>query len=168
MAPDKLDYDAIQDLASSTNALTLLAQSIAPSICGRDNLKKAIGLLLFGGAKRIDEVNMNTDVYLQMIGDLATGKTEIIAHVSGLIDKIRCYSGGDIFLDNRERIDFYAAEGGIFIVDNLTSAPIPFKEHVGRMVKYRVSDFGIIISSVPKDYFWSKHRNIIDGLPFSM
>lgn len=46
------EEEELRSLASSTNVYASLARSVAPSIFGSDDLKKAITCLLFGGSRK--------------------------------------------------------------------------------------------------------------------
>lgn len=70
-------------LASSPSVYDSLARSLAPSIYGSDDLKKAIACLLFGGSrKRLpDGLTRRGDINLLMLGDPGTAKSQLLKFV---------------------------------------------------------------------------------------
>lgn len=54
-----------------------LAKSIAPSICGHEEIKKGILLMLMGGVnkKTHDGINLRGDINICIVGDPSTAKS---------------------------------------------------------------------------------------------
>ncbi|KAK3802141.1 hypothetical protein RRG08_050027 [Elysia crispata] len=70
-------------LAASPNIYDILAKSIAPSIYGSIDMKKAIACLLFGGSrKRLpDGLTRRGDINVLMLGDPGTAKSQLLKFV---------------------------------------------------------------------------------------
>ncbi|CAH8839460.1 unnamed protein product [Trichobilharzia szidati] len=70
-------------LANSPNIYDRLARSIAPSIYGSADIKKAIACLLFGGSrKRLpDGLMRRGDINMLMLGDPGTAKSQLLKFV---------------------------------------------------------------------------------------
>jgi len=85
----------IKKLAKDPKVYTLLAGSIAPSICGSDNIKEAIVLQLFGGVRkrRADGTSARGDIHIFLVGDPGVAKSEILSYVAKLAPKARYVVG---------------------------------------------------------------------------
>ncbi|MBI2666175.1 minichromosome maintenance protein MCM [Candidatus Woesearchaeota archaeon] len=85
----------IETLASSPNALTQLAHSIAPSIYGHEKIKEALILQLVGGCKkeRPDGVVTRGDMHVLLIGDPGSGKSQLLKRITKVAPKSRFTSG---------------------------------------------------------------------------
>ena len=60
-----------------------IKMSIAPSIYGYDDIKKAIMYLLFGGVtKFLPDVNIRGDINVLLVGDPGTGKSQLLQYTS--------------------------------------------------------------------------------------
>ncbi|RUS84279.1 hypothetical protein EGW08_007972 [Elysia chlorotica] len=70
-------------LAATPNIYDILAKSIAPSIFGSVDMKKAIACLLFGGSrKRLpDGLTRRGDINVLMLGDPGTAKSQLLKFV---------------------------------------------------------------------------------------
>uniref|UniRef100_A0A8C9RKN5 DNA replication licensing factor MCM5 n=1 Tax=Scleropages formosus TaxID=113540 RepID=A0A8C9RKN5_SCLFO len=77
------EEEELRALATSPSIYQSLAHSIAPSIYGSDDLKKAIACLLFGGSrKRLpDGLTRRGDINLLMLGDPGTAKSQLLKFV---------------------------------------------------------------------------------------
>uniref|UniRef100_A0A4W5PRW5 DNA replication licensing factor MCM5 n=1 Tax=Hucho hucho TaxID=62062 RepID=A0A4W5PRW5_9TELE len=77
------EEEELRALASSPDVYGSLARSLAPSIYGSDDLKKAIACLLFGGSrKRLpDGLTRRGDINLLMLGDPGTAKSQLLKFV---------------------------------------------------------------------------------------
>uniref|UniRef100_A0A672GWI1 DNA replication licensing factor MCM5 n=1 Tax=Salarias fasciatus TaxID=181472 RepID=A0A672GWI1_SALFA len=77
------EEEELRALAASPNVYNALARSVAPSIYGSDDLKKAITCLLFGGSrKRLpDGLTRRGDINLLMLGDPGTAKSQLLKFV---------------------------------------------------------------------------------------
>ncbi|XP_051790597.1 DNA replication licensing factor MCM5 [Erpetoichthys calabaricus] len=77
------EEEEIRELASRPDIYETIAKSIAPSIYGSVDVKKAIACLLFGGSrKRLpDGLTRRGDVNLLMLGDPGTAKSQLLKFV---------------------------------------------------------------------------------------
>ncbi|KAK3092794.1 hypothetical protein FSP39_007290 [Pinctada imbricata] len=77
------DEEEFRRLASSPNIYETLAKSIAPSIYGSVDIKKAIACLLFGGSRKRmpDGLMRRGDINLLMLGDPGTAKSQLLKFV---------------------------------------------------------------------------------------
>ncbi|XP_005104462.1 DNA replication licensing factor mcm5-A [Aplysia californica] len=77
------EEDDFRRLAASPNLYETLAKSVAPSIYGSLDMKKAITCLLFGGSrKRLpDGLTRRGDINLLMLGDPGTAKSQLLKFV---------------------------------------------------------------------------------------
>ena len=77
------EEDEFRRLAASPTVYDTLSRSVAPSIYGSLDMKKAITLLLFGGSrKRLpDGTTRRGDINLLMLGDPGTAKSQLLKFV---------------------------------------------------------------------------------------
>ncbi|MFB6209050.1 MAG: LAGLIDADG family homing endonuclease [Candidatus Nanohaloarchaea archaeon] len=73
---DEEEIEEIKELAEDPEIFDKIARSIAPSIYGHHQIKKAIALQLFGGVRktREDGVESRGDIHILLIGEPGTGK----------------------------------------------------------------------------------------------
>ncbi|XP_022664680.1 DNA replication licensing factor mcm5-A-like [Varroa jacobsoni] len=74
------EEEKFRNMAASDNIYDRLAKSIAPSIFGSDDVKKAIACLLFGGSrKRLpDGLTRRGDINVLLLGDPGTAKSQLL------------------------------------------------------------------------------------------
>ncbi|KAK7488402.1 hypothetical protein BaRGS_00020376 [Batillaria attramentaria] len=77
------EEEDIRRLAATPNIYEVIAKSVAPSIWGSLDIKKAIACLLFGGSrKRLpDGLTRRGDVNLLLLGDPGTAKSQLLKFV---------------------------------------------------------------------------------------
>lgn len=77
------EEETFRFLASSPNVLERITKSIAPSIYGSSDIKKAIACMLFGGSrKRLpDGLNRRGDINILLLGDPGTAKSQLLKFV---------------------------------------------------------------------------------------
>lgn len=82
-------------LAETPNVFERIANSIAPSIFGAVDIKKAIACLLFGGArKRLpDGLTRRGDINVLLLGDPGTAKSQLLKFVER-VSPIGVYTSG--------------------------------------------------------------------------
>lgn len=91
----KEDEMRIKEIAASENLWNILVQSIAPSIFGYEEIKKAILLQMVGGLKKIrpDGTKVRGDIHILLVGDPGTAKSQLLKYVSMISPKGKYVSG---------------------------------------------------------------------------
>lgn len=107
----------IKELGKDPKIFDKLSKSIAPSIYGYDEIKRAVTLQLFGGTPNktlIDGGPIRSDMHILLIGDPGSAKTRILQSVARLVPKGIYVSGKSVtgggMTAVAERDDF--SEGG--------------------------------------------------------
>lgn len=79
------DIRQINQLSKKPKIFELLSQSLAPSIFGHDHIKKAILLMLLGGAEKnlANGTHIRGDINILMVGDPSTAKSQMLRFVLG-------------------------------------------------------------------------------------
>lgn len=77
------DEEEFSRLARTPDLYGKLSSSIAPSIYGNDDIKKAVACLLFGGSKKIlpDGMRLRGDINVLLLGDPGTAKSQLLKFV---------------------------------------------------------------------------------------
>ena len=78
--------EQIEELAGLPDTYSKLARSIAPEIYGHEDVKKALLLMLVGGAplKLKDGVRIRGDVHMCMMGDPGVAKSQLLKHIKSV------------------------------------------------------------------------------------
>lgn len=89
------DEQLFRHLASSPNIFERIANSIAPSIFGSTDIKKAIACLLFGGSRKLmpDGLTRRGDINILLLGDPGTAKSQLLKFVEN-VSPIGVYTSG--------------------------------------------------------------------------
>jgi len=90
------DISQIKKYSSRKDFMDVCINSFAPNIAGYEEIKKAIILQLYGGVNSIDEKSKKRnrgDMHILLIGDPATGKTQLAKAVEPIALKYRYSSG---------------------------------------------------------------------------
>ncbi|KAI9204271.1 DNA replication licensing factor MCM7 [Polychytrium aggregatum] len=76
--------EQIEELKQSPNLYERMASSIAPEIYGEENVKKALLLLLIGGAQKEtgDGMKIRGDINVCMMGDPGVAKSQLLKYIS--------------------------------------------------------------------------------------
>ncbi|RWS31678.1 DNA replication licensing factor mcm5-A-like protein [Leptotrombidium deliense] len=89
------EEELFRHLASSSNVYDRIAKSIAPSIYGFDDIKKAIACLLFSGSRKQlpDGLTRRGDINVLLLGDPGTAKSQLLKFVEK-VAPIGVYTSG--------------------------------------------------------------------------
>ncbi|MGQ4892420.1 MAG: minichromosome maintenance protein MCM [Candidatus Njordarchaeia archaeon] len=85
----------IQKLKEDKDLENKIVQSIAPSIYGEEEIKKAIAALLFGGIPKIlpDGTKIRGTINVLLVGDPGTGKSQLLKYVASIAPRAVYTSG---------------------------------------------------------------------------
>ncbi len=80
------ETEHIRQLAEREGFEEMIYMSIAPSIYGLEDIKKAIAAQLFGGVPKIypDGTRIRGDIHILLIGDPGTAKSQLLKYVANL------------------------------------------------------------------------------------
>lgn len=83
------------ELSRLPNLYERFVKSIAPSIYGNEDIKKAITCLLFGGSKKVlpDGMRLRGDINVLLLGDPGTAKSQLLKFVEK-VSPIAIYTSG--------------------------------------------------------------------------
>jgi DNA replication licensing factor MCM5 len=89
------EEDEFRRLAARSNVHEIIAKSIAPSIFGSVDIKKAIACLLFGGSRKVlpDGLTRRGDINVLLLGDPGTAKSQLLKFVER-VSPIAVYTSG--------------------------------------------------------------------------
>ncbi|KAF8905434.1 MCM-domain-containing protein [Gymnopilus junonius] len=87
--------EEFQEMARSDSFYERFSSSIAPSIFGSVDIKKAIACLLFGGSKKVlpDGLRLRGDINVLLLGDPGTAKSQLLKFVEK-VAPIAVYTSG--------------------------------------------------------------------------
>lgn len=115
------------NLSKNPDLYEIFARSIAPSIYGSNDVKKAIACLLMGGSKKIlpDGMRLRGDINVLLLGDPGTAKSQLLKFVEK-VSPIAIYTSGkgssaagltaSVHRDAQTR-DFYLEGGAMVLAD---------------------------------------------------
>lgn len=121
------DEQLILELSRNPRVYKILRKSLASSIFGNDDIKRAILCLLFGGSKKTlpDGMRLRGDVNVLMLGDPGTAKSQLLKFVEK-VAPISVYTSGkgssaagltaSVQRDPNTR-DFYLEGGAMVLAD---------------------------------------------------
>ncbi|GAA5825438.1 hypothetical protein JCM11251_006983 [Rhodosporidiobolus azoricus] len=89
------EEEEFEKMAKQPDIYEKFARSIAPSIFGNTDIKKAIACLLFGGSKKVlpDGMRLRGDINVLMLGDPGTAKSQLLKFVEK-VSPIAVYTSG--------------------------------------------------------------------------
>ncbi|MFQ3275374.1 MAG: replicative DNA helicase Mcm [Candidatus Nanohaloarchaea archaeon] len=89
------EIEEIKKMSEDPEIFDKIARSIAPSIYGHHQIKKAIALQLFGGVRktREDGVKSRGDIHILLIGEPGTGKSQMLKFTGEIAPKGRYVVG---------------------------------------------------------------------------
>jgi replicative DNA helicase Mcm len=89
------DERKIRELAKSADILSLIANSVAPGLYGKqyEIIKKAIALQLVSGGKRKRSVDERKNIHILILGDPGVGKSKLLRYVSEIAPKSKYVVG---------------------------------------------------------------------------
>merc|ERR1719431_1961541 len=89
------EEESFRRIAQQPNVYETIAKSIAPSIYGSEDIKKAIACLLFGGSrKRLpDGLTRRGDINVLLLGDPGTAKSQLLKFVER-VSPVSVYTSG--------------------------------------------------------------------------
>ncbi len=87
--------EEIKKFAADPEIYNKLVASIAPSIFGLDEIKRAIALQMFGGIAHLqaDRTRIRGDIHILLLGDPSTAKSQLLKLVSSIIPRGKYVSG---------------------------------------------------------------------------
>ncbi|GAA5847907.1 hypothetical protein JCM9279_003486 [Rhodotorula babjevae] len=89
------EEEEFEKMGKESDIYDKFARSIAPSIFGNGDIKKAIACLLFGGSKKVlpDGMRLRGDINVLMLGDPGTAKSQLLKFVEK-VSPIAVYTSG--------------------------------------------------------------------------
>ncbi|KAJ2928801.1 hypothetical protein H1R20_g8207, partial [Candolleomyces eurysporus] len=122
------EEEDFQEMARSDGFYERFARSVAPSIYGSLDIKKAITCLLFGGSKKVlpDGMRLRGDINVLLLGDPGTAKSQLLKFVEK-VAPIAVYTSGkgssaagltaSVQRDSASR-EFYLEGGAMVLADS--------------------------------------------------
>ncbi len=125
------DERKILELSKNPEINELVIRSIAPSIYGHENVKRAVSLLLFGGVPKLlpDGVRIRGDINVLLVGDPGTAKSQLLQYVAraaprGLYTTGRGTTAAGLtsaVIRDRQTGEYYLEAGALVLADGGTA-----------------------------------------------
>ncbi|XP_052183952.1 DNA replication licensing factor MCM6 isoform X2 [Diospyros lotus] len=89
------ELDDVQTMRNTPDFFNKLVDSIAPTIFGHQDIKRAILLMLVGGLHKIthEGINLRGDINVCIVGDPSCAKSQFLKYTSGLVPRSVYTSG---------------------------------------------------------------------------
>jgi len=80
------EVKSIKTISKRTDLLSLMIRSIAPSICGNDDVKEALLLQLLGGTEKVFDqaMRLRGDINILLVGDPSVGKSQFLRRIMNI------------------------------------------------------------------------------------
>lgn len=124
---EKEEFARMQQL-EGPDILQRLVESVAPSICGQEDIKKAVLLMLLGGChKRTHEgINLRGDINVCIVGDPSCAKSQFLKYVAAFLPRAVYTSGKSSsaagltasVVKEQETGEFCIEAGALMLADN--------------------------------------------------
>ena len=95
MQPTDEEVAKIEEVAKGPDPLGIVTASIAPTISGMNDVKRALALQLFGGVPKDmpDGTRIRGDIHILLVGDPGTAKSQLLRYMSSLSPRGQYASG---------------------------------------------------------------------------
>ncbi|XP_027361042.1 DNA replication licensing factor MCM6 isoform X1 [Abrus precatorius] len=89
------ELDEIQRMRNTPDFFTKLVESIAPTVFGHPDIKRAILLMLMGGVHKFthEGINLRGDINVCIVGDPSCAKSQFLKYTSGIVPRSVYTSG---------------------------------------------------------------------------
>ncbi|KAJ1407619.1 P-loop containing nucleoside triphosphate hydrolase [Sesbania bispinosa] len=89
------ELDEIQRMRNTPDFFTKLVESIAPTVFGHPDIKRAILLMLMGGVHKLthEGINLRGDINVCIVGDPSCAKSQFLKYTSGIVPRSVYTSG---------------------------------------------------------------------------
>eukprot|EP00039_Didymoeca_costata_P026696 m.16429 g.16429 ORF g.16429 m.16429 type:complete len:833 (-) comp5697_c0_seq1:163-2661(-) len=105
-----------------------IANSIAPTVFGHEEIKRGVALMLFGGVHKTtqDGINLRGDINVCLVGDPATSKSQFLKYVVEFVPRA-VYTSGKAstaagltaaVVKDEDSKDFFIEAGALMLADN--------------------------------------------------
>ncbi|TKY72639.1 DNA replication licensing factor MCM6 [Spatholobus suberectus] len=89
------ELDEIQRMRNTPDFFTKLVESVAPTVFGHPDIKRAILLMLMGGVHKFthEGINLRGDINICVVGDPSCAKSQFLKYTSGIVPRSVYTSG---------------------------------------------------------------------------
>ncbi|KAG9448089.1 hypothetical protein H6P81_014217 [Aristolochia fimbriata] len=89
------ELEEIQTMRNTPDFFNKIVESIAPSVFGHQEIKRAVLLMLMGGVHKIthEGINLRGDINVCIVGDPSCAKSQFLKYTSGLVPRSVYTSG---------------------------------------------------------------------------